>query len=338
MKQFYIFLIILLFIAGCFNPPITQNQAIKILDLDGSECETDLDYPYLYVAARTEGLLRIDLSNNNYTIENLPLLDSVQNITSVEYVTAEGNDIVALSENDIWHSIDSGYTWENINHGINIPFGLTALSRSPIASEKLFVVSQGDSMYYSPDNGKHWQTGIYSGQSIYYNSYWNPYIDGDIWFDGLGQLGWPFYGCVENYGQSSKVFDQAQIPEINCYSGFVFYQNRIYISNLLQLKTCFYYSEDGGNTWSEMQQTLDDSTYIDYFIKDQSISGTFYMATRDKNILVSSDSLKTFSKVCDFSKNIDGDFTYRLYHESINNLLIITTTKNNIYLYSLNVN
>ncbi|MDD3966374.1 MAG: hypothetical protein WC372_01925 [Candidatus Neomarinimicrobiota bacterium] len=338
MKPLYLFLIILLFIIGCFNPPVTQDQAIKILDLDGSDYETDLDYPYLYIAARTEGLLRIDLSNSNYTIENLPLLDLFENVIPVEYISASGNDIVALSSDDIWHSSDNGYTWENINHGISIPYGLTALSRSPVESEKLFVISQGDSMYYSPDNGEHWQAGIYAGHSSYYNSYWNPYIDGDIWFNGLGQLGWPFFGCVENHGQLSKVFDQANLPEINNCSGMVFSQNRIYISNLLQTKSRFYYSEDGGSSWSEMEQTLDDSTYIDYFIKDQLASGTFYLATSDDNILISSDTLKTFNKVCEFSNNTDDDFAYKLYHESINNFLIITTTQNNFYLYNLNEN
>lgn len=336
MKPLCLFFIVLLFIIGCFNPPVTQDQAIKILDLGGSDYETDLDYPYLYIAAKAEGLLRIDLSNSNYTIENLPLLDSLQNVIPVEYISANGNDIVALSSNDIWHSIDNGYTWENINRGINIPFGLKALSRSPVESEKLFMISQGDSMYYSPDNGVHWQAGIYAGHSSYYNSYWNPYIDGDIWFDGLGQLGWPFYGCVENYGQLSKVFDHANLPEINNYSGFVFSQNRIYISNLLQTKSSLYYSEDGGSSWSEMQQTLDDSTYIDYFIKDQLIPGTFYLATRN-NILISSDTLKTFRNVCEFN-NADDDFAYKLYHETINNFLIITTTQNNFYLYDLNEN
>ncbi|MDD4961152.1 MAG: hypothetical protein PHX07_02835, partial [Candidatus Marinimicrobia bacterium] len=99
-----------------------------------------------------------------------------------------------------------------------------------------------------------------------------------------------------------------------------------------------YYSEDGGSSWSEMEQTLDDSTYIDYFIKDQLASGTFYLATSDDNILISSDTLKTFNKVCEFSNNTDDDFAYKLYHESINNFLIITTTQNNFYLYNLNEN
>lgn len=332
---FNLFVCILLLLAlACTDPPPEEIFAEKIFELDGTIYETDLDYPYIYVAAYTDGFWRIDISNDEHTAIELPLLDSTQNITQANYIDAHGNEVIALTENNVWRSISSGMTWYCSEIGIDQVFEPQALSRSPFNPSKLFLVNQGDAMYTSSDRGESWQKGLRAWNMGYYYSYWDPYRKGDIWIEGMNNIGSQFLYCVENYGTIKKAVNIPQYSEIVWLLGIEFDSSSIYLSTGDGEGKHFLKSTDGGYNWNEIATDIPDSLNLSDFYKDPYHPGTFYFFEHPSDIYRSSDTLRTIDKIMTIQLSGEHEFIQHFYCEPVQDKLYLVSS-HGIYSISL---
>ena len=337
MKRFSILflLFILIFYASC-TPELPATIVVdKIFSLEGSLNRTDLDYPYIYIAADTDGFWRIDLSDNSYDALELRLLDPLENILKANYIDAHGNDVIALTEGDVWRSISSGTVWYSSDIGIERMFSPKALSRSSTDPRKLFLINNGDAIYYSLNWGESWQKGIDIGIEDYNNSYWDPYNGGNIWIDGINGSQEQFVMCVENYGNTQKNISIPAYDEAEWFSSLEFFGSGIYMRTSESSGKHVMKSENGGTTWSEIETDYPDSIEINRFFNDPSHTGTFYLTDSDNEYIYrSTDTLKTFSEFIPLDFDNENEYIHTIYYEPMISSLILVTHYG-IYVVSL---
>ena len=161
MKRSFCFLFfgLIFIIVSCTTDIETEPSITQIFSLQGTICQTDMDYPYLYISANTAGFWRIDLSSDYFDAIKLPLLDPQNNISQAKYIDAEDEDIIALTEGNVWRSISYGMVWHRSETGIDRIFTPTALSRSANSPRNICFVNSGDAIYTSSNWGESWTKG-----------------------------------------------------------------------------------------------------------------------------------------------------------------------------------
>lgn len=326
MKQhLHKYLLILLIIILSCSPDLPKILSVtKVFELNGNIYETDLDYPYLYVAADIEGFWRIDLSSSDFTSIELPLLDS--NNTQANYIDASGSSVVALTKYNIWRSNDFGDTWMKSDSGINIVTHPSAFSRSPFDPSRLFLVNRDGYMYYSSDWGVSWKKGMESGANGYYNSYWDPYRQGDIWLDGMGCIGIQFVMCVENYGASVKEVNVPQYSEIVWFTSMWFDATSIYMRTIDSNGRYIMKSDDGGYTWYEMTTGIPDTLMIYSIFQNPAETGTLYLTDYFNDIIYcSTDSLNSIFELACFEFENEHEYIYKIIYDEVTNSLVVIT-------------
>ncbi len=319
-------LIPFLIILSC-TPDLPEGPSVnKIFSLDGSIYETDLDYPYFYVAAYTDGFWRIDLSSDEHTAIELALLDSSQNITQANYIDAHGNEVIALTENNVWRSISYGNVWYRSEIGIDQIFYPQALSRSPFNPSKLFLVNQGDAMYSSSNWGESWKKGTESGSSGYYYSYWDPFRPGDIWLEGMLSIGEQFIVCVENYGASEREVNVPQYNEIAWFTSMWFDSTSIYMRMGDSNGRYVMKSDDGGYSWDEMTTGIPDTSRINSIFQNPIQPSTLYLTNNYHDIIYcSTDTLRSIFEIVRFEFANERESIIKIYYEPALNSLIVVT-------------
>lgn len=318
--------------------PSRETHVKKIFT--GEFLQMDMDYPYLYVAAFTDGLWRIDISNNEFPLKYLPVPDSANDIYEVDDVAASGDDIIVTTYRRIWHSVDGGETWINSEDGIEEFYHALSVARFPDIPERIITdMGLSTKVYWSNNNGIMWHpfdTGIRTDIS------WikcNPYKNGETWIYGsAGEIGFgtPYLYCVEDYGKKLKL-EVDMADQFECIEGYQHVtsidfdqddSNIVYLSVSSSIKST-YKSIDGGYIWRELTS---DTLYVYRFAKDSRYTGRFYVVSSCNNIYLSLDTLHTFQWIAGLPEEEEAtmDIEYDIEKE---NLFI--AVENGVYVLAL---
>lgn len=332
-NKIFITLIIVLLsiqITGCNKPPTNEFEAKIILTCTFNQM--DLDYPYLYVAAWTGGLWKVDISNNNFTTTYIPVMDSIENINQIDDVTVNSNDIIISTHTGIWRSIDGGNSWIDIGQNIN-PLSLQDIDRFPNQPEKIiFDMSYHSIVYHSENYGENWdstQTNIQSD-----NSYIeiNPYKNNEAWIHGIRAgvgFGVPYLYCIDSCGKHIKL-EIDMLNDLHCEDGLNHVNSIAFDpSEPDKLFLCvtngrrsIYNSSNGGFSW---QETSTDTMQIFIMCNDGFSSDKFYAYCTDNNLYCVTDNFQTFEFLGELSHE-SGGVPISILHEPLRNLLIIGET------------
>jgi len=337
MKRLIIFymLFLLIFTSSCTPDLPAEIVVDKIFSIEGTLNRTDLDYPFIYIAADVNGFWRVDLSDNSHDALELPLLNTQLNILKANYIDANGNEVIALTEDKVWRSISSGTVWYESDNGIDRIFYPKALSRSTTDPRKLFFINNGEAMYYSLNWGEDWQKGVDVSVEDFNNSYWDPYNGGTIWIDGINGSQEQFVMCVENYGNTQKDISIPTYDEAEWCSSLEFFGSAIYMRTSDNSEKHIIKSVNEGETWSEIETDYPDSIVISRFFNDPSHAGTFYLTDEENEYIYrSTDTLKTFSEFIPLNFENEDEYIHKIYYEPMISSLILVTHYG-IYLVSL---
>lgn len=318
---------LLLILYGCNNPNGAEFEAKKILNC--STVEMDLDYPYLYVAAWTDGLWKINISNDNFTATYIHVVDSFESFSEVYDVTAEGDDIIVSTLTRIWKSEDGGGNWSNIGNNTL----LMGIDRFPGQPGTIFYDKYYDPVvYYSEDNGNTWdstQTDIQTADSFIKI---NPFKDGEAWIYGIRGgtgFGTPYLFSVDSCGKHFKLEVDMQ-NDLQCEDGLN-HVNSIAFDpdnpdNIFLCVTngrkSIYKSTNSGYNWQEIST---DTLQIYIMCNDAIISDKFYVFCTDENLYSVTDNFQTFELLGEIPYG-SGEGPIGIIHDPVRNLLLIGET------------
>ncbi|MBN2780507.1 MAG: hypothetical protein JXR21_00920 [Candidatus Marinimicrobia bacterium] len=326
IKIIFLFFL-LLFIIGCNQPSTNDIEIINIRVC--SYYEMDLDYPYLYIAGWEDGLWKLDISNDNFTKTYIPVLDSIESISRIVDITAEGEDIIINTFPGLWRSEDRGANWINMGNHL-----LESIDRFPGQSGKLiFDKYGGTAIYYSDNYGTTWdsvETGVLTAASMIEM---NPYREGEAWIFGYMAgtgMGIPYVFCVDSCGQHLKtvvdmvneLFSEDATNHVNSIAFDPDNPDNIFLCITNDRKSIFK-SSNGGFNWQEL---LTDTLQINYMCNDAVISDKYYALCYDYELhkgelYCITDNFQTFQFL--------GELTFTntspldIIHEPVQNLLLI---------------
>lgn len=336
MKNYLMCLIVVfLFIVSCDKDSVSpsyDNNVKKIFS--GTVSEMDMDYPYLYVAAYTDGLWRIDISNDDYQLKYLPLLDSTKNITIADYVDAYGNKIIVTTMNGIWRSIDGGNNWVKAENGIEKINQVAGIGRFPQNPIRIITFGNDSTIFYSDNEAESWQLFYpeIRGNAILIKC--NTYIEGEAWMVSIPLSGWGYMtclSCINDYGKELKhIVDidnllGAESDDFTIASEIDFDQDNIFILIHNASNSFVYKSSDGGYNWLRIYDSISDSIQISSFVKDPRFQHIFYLTDIENNIYLSKDTFQTFQCIGKFPTKEKEEFIYRLVYEIEKNRLFAMT-------------
>ena len=324
------FPLIFLYLFGCSNStssPIDNSKLIKIFDKTVNRIE--IEYPYLYVAAWTDGLWRIKIDDGSNSIEKLMLPDSVDGISKVADVTVSGNDILVSTLTSIYHSLDDGKNWIQSTEGIPYISALNSIERFKSYPERI-IAPQAESIYWSDNNAQNWHNSNINLPRTSSDTFIkiDPLDNGIAWIYGWDDLSFPWLCCISDHGKNLKHWvNLSDLFGFNYHlisiRDFVFdiRDNHIlYLSVSTQPR--FFKSKNGGYEWEPIES---DSIYIHAFVQDTSSPNLFYAADL-RSIYTSNDTLHTFQFVCDIGEpKTEENIIHQLIFENSNKLLYIAT-------------
>ena len=231
--------------------------------------QMEIDNSFLYVAAASKGIWRIDIRNDSEW-EYLGLSDSslgdYTNLGAVDLDVLDGDILVAYYGQEprntsvgIWRSsADEGFEWMRSDSGIPESIAdtfeansITGIERSPHNPDIVIAVKELI-IYRSTDNGASWNhiTGPRGTFTNWGSIKWNPYQYGEVWFWGITSLFEPYFGSLAEFGLKPNVgvdFYSLGIPNVSV--GDVAFNRRnpetIYSATNLGPLT----STDGGKNW-----------------------------------------------------------------------------------------
>ncbi len=273
-----------------------------------SALQLEVEEPYLYVSAGSEGLWRRNLrqAENDWLYLGLadPTLKQYPNVGAVS-VDVAGDDILVAyngatldvnpdSTVSIWRSLNGGQSWFRSDSGI--PETLIPQESNSIFDVRRSPHSQGlvlgivlPAVYQSSDGGSEWRLTlgergvIVTGGKVR----WHPYQPGEAWIFGETTLFSPYLAALRDNGAALKTtvdFQRLGFPSdgyvtdvaFSALNPAVIYAATVRIGMPEKYKVIV--SEDGGYMWSEAGFKLPEDGYVTHMLEDPDQPGALYLA------------------------------------------------------------
>jgi photosystem II stability/assembly factor-like uncharacterized protein len=234
-------------------------------------------------------------------------INEPNNIQALHFVKS-GSAIFLETANDIYKSIDNGFTWIDLNNNIGAnPFSLVANSAGLFCTGSL-------GLYKSTNNGTSWQlvannlpdlpTQLYESNGVLYcaipnigtyistNNGVSWYVFDSEWYNDFLFINNTHYVC-NNKGVLSC---NTNLSFVNSGLGEAYLTNALYVDGDIiysGTENGIYKSTDDGNLWKNMRTGLPISTNVKCITKS---GPSLIIGTKDSGVYISTDNGGTWTQ------------------------------------------
>ena len=342
MKKILLVLLIFIsiFINNCNKNNTSSHENNNLEEIyNGKINDINIDYPYLYIAGYTDGLWRVDISNENYNLTYLPVLDSSNMVTEVDYITAYEKNIIVTTYTNICKSNDGGKNWEIAEDGLGTLSYIGPITRSEQFPQKIIAFGLDSNVFYSDNNADSWTASPSFPSGFKHWVKINPYLEGDLWIlaepSGTITSGNNSFLVNSNeYGKSIKEIIDVKNLLMDDYNDWasVYEIDFDYFNKYLLVNgSCSYIfqSSHQESNWKEIYNSKTDSVFITTIFKHQELEDVFYFSVRNK-VYITDDVFKSFQLIGEIPlvENLPNE-------EQMINRLLIDYNNNNLFIMTL---